>query len=548
MSNDPNKMNFDPIPVNGLLRPELPKVPDLPMQKAIAAAKSQPAPAEPLVAPATIVPAVPPFSVWSIFEPSRTKGVIAAGIVSLLGGAATMKFIWPPKAPTPVAQSEPEPSAPLPPLNPIRSPETFVSVPPVVPLTVAPIVSAPTVPIATVPVPAVTVPITSGLPEIKLPPLTSGPVAVSPPPVPATTTSTTPGFLPLPELIRTGASDSTAPAVPTVPVPVAKPEEKPIDIKLPELVPSGGTTPGIPTAITLPSLTAPATTPAASPAPAILSLPEVKVDLPAVTAAPGPKVEPTKDIKVEPPALTALPVPGTTVPPAKPIEIGVPPLVDAGVSKPKLEFSTPLPESKPATPELPVLSALPTGPKPDLKLAAPELPAVSVLPVARPQPAPSNAKTEYDVDLHYVKSGDTWAAISKLHFGDERYGDALKGYNQNASLAQLQRAEVPPIHVLRKNFATLIGRPVEKANEWGSITPSSATLTSNDSKRTVTGNGYKIYSVPAGGKTLKEIAADAYGDEGRWGMVWDTNPKLVPDKPVPEGTKIYLTSQSKIGD
>ena len=147
-----------------------------------------------------------------------------------------------------------------------------------------------------------------------------------------------------------------------------------------------------------------------------------------------------------------------------------------------------------------------------------------------------------------MKSGDSWAAISKLHFGDDRYADALKGYNQNASLAQLQRAEVPPIHVLRKNYATLIGRPVEKGNEWGSITPSSGTLTSNEPKRSVTGNGYKMYSVPAGGRTLKEIAADAFGDEGLWGMVWDTNPKLVPDKTIPEGTKIYLASRSKIGD
>ena len=132
--------------------------------------------------------------------------------------------------------------------------------------------------------------------------------------------------------------------------------------------------------------------------------------------------------------------------------------------------------------------------------------------------------------------------------GDDRYADALKGYNQNASLAQLQRAEVPPIHVLRKNYATLIGRPIEKTNEWGAIAPSSATLTSNEPKRSVTGNGYKMYSVPAGGRTLKEIAADAFGDEGLWGIVWDTNPKLVPDKTIPEGTKVYLASRSKIGE
>lgn len=184
---------------------------------------------------------------------------------------------------------------------------------------------------------------------------------------------------------------------------------------------------------------------------------------------------------------------------------------------------------------------------PTTTTTTPDLPKVSTLPVARSTEAPAGVsapKTDYDVDLHYVKAGDSWAAISRQHFGDERYADAIRAYNQNASLAQLQRAEIPPIHVLRKNFASLIGRPVEKNNEWGAITPSSAT----EPKRTVTGSGYKIYTVPAGGRTLKEIAAEAYGDEGRWGMVWDTNPKLVPDKVIPEGTKIYLTSQSKIGD
>ena len=39
-----------------------------------------------------------------------------------------------------------------------------------------------------------------------------------------------------------------------------------------------------------------------------------------------------------------------------------------------------------------------------------------------------------------------------------------------------------------------------------------------------------------------------FGDEGLWGIVWDTNPKLVPDKTIPEGTKVYLASRSKIGE
>lgn len=530
MSNDPNKLNFDPIPVSAPSRPELPKVPDLPMQKAIAAAKAQPV--ETPAAPPTVPAATSwlPDSVWSVFEPSRTKGVIAAGIISLVGGAATMKYVWPAKPPTTVAQAEPEPTAPLPPLNSAPVPESTkpkvdtVALTPIVPATGSTMLP---------------------VPNVTLPPLVVSPPAIATvPPVPAPSVSSGTN-IPLPSLvIPTAGSDPAVPSVP-VPVPVAKPEEKSSTLKLPELVPSGGTTPAVPGALALPLPSTAAALPMPAGAPAPLPVPEIKLDLPSTVPAVSQtgiskvevpkefKFEPLKDAKVEPPPLTPLPVEGATVVPKLP-EIGVPaaPKVDAAVPTPKFELSTPVPDVKP------------------LVSPAVELPKVSPLPATAPAPtiAASNAKTEYDVDLHYVKSGDTWAAISKLHFGDERYADALKGYNQNGSLAQLQRAEIPPVHVLRKNYATLIGRPVEKA-EWGTITPSSATLTSNEPKRSsVTGNGYKIYSVPAGGKTLKEIAADAYGDEGRWGMVWDTNPKLVPDKTVPEGTKIYLTSQSKIGD
>jgi hypothetical protein len=320
----------------------------------------------------------------------------------------------------------------------------------------------------------------------------------------------------LPDLVRTSGSET------------AKPAEKPLDIKLPELVPSAGVVPSVPTAVVVP---VPSAT-SVPPAPALLALPEVKTDASAGTKLELPKVELPKEIKIQPPALTATPVP-------KLPEIGLPNLTETAV--PKIEPMTPTIEIKPEI-------------KPEIKSTlVPELPAVSTVPVTatptsvRPQPTPIAAtppRTDYDVDLHYVRAGDSWAAISKQHFGDERYADALKGFNQNASLAGVQRVEVPPIHVLRKNFASSIGRPVEKAGEWGSISPTSA----SEPKRSLTGTGYKIYSVPPGGRTLKEIAADAYGDEGRWGMVWDTNPKLVPDKVVPEGTKIYLTSQAKIGE
>ncbi len=488
---DVNKLGFDPIPVLGSGRPELPKVPDLPSAKS-AAPKPVESKAAPAPEPVAATPAAPTASsLWQLFEPNRTKGVIAAGIVSLLGGAATMKYLWPPKAPaSTTAKAETEFPAPLPAVPAYEEPKPL---PKVEPVTLVPIV------------PASGTPTAIELPKIDLPALTpaSSPTAIAVPkvdlPALVSTPSSSPS-IPLPELVRTSG---TEPA-------------KPAEIKLPELVPSAGTAPPIPTPVALP---VPPTTAVPAPAPALLPLPEVKVEVP-------------KDIRIDPPTLAPTAVPAAPKLP----EIGLPSLTETPA--PKIE--TPLPGV-----EL----------KPEIKpLPATELPAISSVPVTatpasavRPAPAPIAAtppRTDYDVDLHYVRAGDSWGAISKQHFGDERYADALKGFNQNASLANAPRVEVPPIHVLRKNYATLIGRPVEKSGEWGAIATSGAT----EPKRSITGGGYKMYTVPAGGRTLREIAADAFGNEDLWGKVWDTNPKLVPDKVVPEGTKIYLTSQAKIGE
>lgn len=505
MSNEFGKMNFDPIPVAGSTRPELPKVPDLPPSKPTA--KAPPATAELPTVPVLATPtAWLPESVSNLFTPTRTKGVLAAGVVSLVGGAATMNYIWPPKQPATTAQVQPTPSAPLP----DATPATPVEPPPEIPK-----VGSVVVPLVTATVP----PAISAVPEIKLPPL-GGELPASTIPAPTA--------IKLPEILSTSGTEPMVPAA------------KPNELKLPDIAGTGAASQPMAATLPLPALPgvpAPSSVPA-KPVIAELPKPEVKLELPAIapltlveTPKPElPKPEPAKDSKDLVPPLIPIPVTGASSPLPKLPEIGLPPLTGVGAVPaidPKIELKTEMAQSFP-------------DPIPKTTLV-PEVPKLTAIPASASTVAP---RTDYDVDLHYVKAGDSWAAISKQHFGDERYAEALKGYNQNASLAQVQRAEVPPIHVLRKNYASLIGKPVEKSGEWGAIATSSAT----EPKRSITGNGYKIYVVPTGGRTLKEIAADAFGDEGRWGMVWDTNPKLVPDKTVPEGTKVYLHSQSKIGE
>jgi hypothetical protein len=81
------------------------------------------------------------------------------------------------------------------------------------------------------------------------------------------------------------------------------------------------------------------------------------------------------------------------------------------------------------------------------------------------------ARTDFDVDLHESKAGDTYATISKQHYGDAKYAEALRTFNRNAELGRTT-VEVPPIYVLRKRYPQLIGRPAspdtgrDRGTEW----------------------------------------------------------------------------------
>ena len=47
---------------------------------------------------------------------------------------------------------------------------------------------------------------------------------------------------------------------------------------------------------------------------------------------------------------------------------------------------------------------------------------------------------------------------------------------------------------------------------------------------------------------MKQIAAEAFGDENLWGRVFDLNRGLYPDRVVPEGTRVQLPSDAKVGE
>jgi hypothetical protein len=76
---------------------------------------------------------------------------------------------------------------------------------------------------------------------------------------------------------------------------------------------------------------------------------------------------------------------------------------------------------------------------------------------APPAAGQEKPKTDFDVDLHQPKAGDTYESISKLHYRDARYAEALRLYNSGVALDRGIDVKVPPMYVLRQRFPQQVG-------------------------------------------------------------------------------------------
>ena len=561
---DLNTLGFDPISLPVLpamkplaepsygstLLPPLPK-PTTPVQAPLLA----PAPTMPTPIPSMkplpptppsvkqlppVEPAKPPVSssyAWlpefarSLLKPTRQKGVIATGLVSLAIGAGVLRMVWPPPVPNravaEVQVAEPEKTeAPLPPV-------------PVTPLVVTSLIpNVPAIALAgfdtVLPVPVVT-----STPAFELPKMT----LETPQPV-------------VPEKAPQQATyDPNGPIARWFPVPMTKDVQQKWSAWIPEMrIPDPDRPTRAPT-ITLvsasePVITAPAppvisTTPLPTVAPT-LDVPKI-VDVPMIVLTGITPPAPLAPLTL--PALPTLTPPVTVVAPAiaqPTLDVPAPKTPILEVKKPEAKFDVPVPKIDAVPQVLPKIEVTPALPKFDVNPVRPEpakLEPFAVKPVAPSVPAVGETRTDYDVDLHYPKGGgETWASVSKQYLGDDRYGEALKAYNRNAALSQVPRVEIPPIHVLRKKYATLIGQPVANATEKSNIEWAAAPATRP------TAGGYRQYAIPTGGMTMKEVAKAAYGDENMWGKIWDLNPTQRPDEAMRPGTKILLPTDAKIGE
>jgi hypothetical protein len=434
-------------------------------------------------------------------RPSK-KFAIAAGVLSLVGGAAALNFVFPtllrPAAPAPATKphDEPTPLAAVPTRVRAQEPPTEPKALPAKRLDLPPPAMLPE--LAPIPAPA--------LPEPKLP--------ASAPPAPVL------DFAP-PVVIQAQAKE---PAVPVIPAPAPViPEVKPPTVApvVPEIKP-----------------VVPAPTPVPVPVPPPVS-PPLPVPPPDPLPLPAPVVAPKPDVK---PLPKADPV---ALPPVKPVD------------PPKLE---PVPASLPA-PEPSPFRPVGSGPKPELpkpETPKPELPKAEqpkpeppktelpkfetpppVKPTVQPVTNTEAPRTDFDVDLHEPRAGDTYESISKQFYGDAKYAEALKAFNANRQLGAGGSVQVPPMYVLRKKFTGLLSaRPVAQP------VPVEANRPAVEWKA---GSAPAGYATPRAGMTLWDVAEDVFGDRKQWQRVWDANPRLDPNAPLPAGTSLMLPSDARAG-
>ena len=232
-------------------------------------------------------------------------------------------------------------------------------------------------------------------------------------------------------------------------------EEDPWNKPLP-IVLVGDTTkvPTIPPALPFPALDVPKTEPLTVPLPTSGTLP--------VPALPGYEEQP----RIKIPATVELPPVKIDATPLKVDPLPVPNFIPA--LDPKLPPAILGPETK-----LPVLLPVPV---PDLTPSPPAEAVrtnIELKPFPEHKPATVDAKTDYDVDIHKLRAGDSYTAISQKFYGSATYANALRGYNDNAELTRLRDVQVPPIHIIKRFSGAETPRviPVGVLQDPGLVTP-----------------------------------------------------------------------------
>ena len=349
-----------------------------------------------------------------------------------------------------------------------------------------------------------------------------------PPPVTPAAEPQQPGEFAMPAIPTPvgGVAVTAVPFPKLEPVPLPwTPEDTPPPVKIkPAAFPSpepgftlaGGQTPAGPMIPTLPDVPAPpVTTPVpAAPDPVRVTLPTLPPEVP--KAAPLPALPP-KPVEVKPVEV-------------KPVALPKPP-----TPEPFLPTTPPKPAFVDLTPPPPVLQAAPVPPLPSAFVPVeppPEPRRVTPTPVPPPV---GEARTDYDVDLHPAQAGQTYEAVSKQHYNDAKYADALRAYNRNRDPGR-DELQIPPVYVVRKLAPA--GRTPPAANPiapaGGETWAPPATL---GGSRPAAG---RSYTVPDDGLTFRDLAGTLLNDRTKYRRISDLNPSLDPNAKLRKGDKVTV--------
>ena len=418
--NETSKLPFEPIPMPIL--PALPEMPKPSFSRSTLPPTPQPRPMPPMIVddrpaphpswgmtadefvpPAPVAapePTVPKSAGFPMgwLKPSRAKGVVLAGLGSLGIGAFGLNALVPM------------------PVNDVPKAKGFGD-------------TAALAPEIKKPAPGPT--IKEERAEIELPGLL--PTLDKAPPIDPL------GRLPVPPQIK--LASGTEPPAPLATAPAVPPAILPLSTEIPAITGMKDPLP-VPALLTEP-LPVPALLPTMTP-----TLPAVP--LPGEGKLPMPKLD--DKLNLPKPVLDSIPMTPLTEPKSDPVPMGLPAIFTPPILKPAEALPTPAP--------LPTPSPLPmTEPKGSIELK----PQQPLEPVLKPIPLPVavEAKTDYDVDIHKLRAGDTYAAISEKFYGSANFANALRGYNDNADLTNLRDVQVPPMHIIKKfgGAGTMVNTP-----------------------------------------------------------------------------------------
>jgi phage tail protein X len=151
----------------------------------------------------------------------------------------------------------------------------------------------------------------------------------------------------------------------------------------------------------------------------------------------------------------------------------------------------------------------------------------------------------WDEETYRARQGDTFESVSKLKYGSEAYGQALRLFNRNhpqtgdgvrfdQPLPAGQPVYIPPAEVLRRRHGNVIPESAAPRADAGPVEGGTAAP------------ALKAYRVGGGGESMWKVAERALGNGERWPEIYKLNPGYASERPIPAGTQLKLPADAVV--